>query len=66
MNETPDFINAQKRLDKVAQHMKLDNNVIEPMRHLSVLYLWLCRRVWTMVQCEPLVIAFTMTWPRTR
>ncbi len=31
--ETPDFINAQKRLDKVAQHMKLDNNVIEPMRH---------------------------------
>lgn len=31
--ETPDFLNAQKRLDKVAELIKLDHNTIEPMRH---------------------------------
>jgi glutamate dehydrogenase (NAD(P)+) len=31
--ETPDFLNAQRRLDKVAEIMKLDHNTIEPMRH---------------------------------
>lgn len=31
--ETPDFLNAQKRLDKVAELIKLDQNTIEPMRH---------------------------------
>ncbi len=31
--ETQDFKNAQKRLDKVAQHLKLDSNTLEPMRH---------------------------------
>jgi glutamate dehydrogenase (NAD(P)+) len=31
--ETKDFKNAQKRLDKVAEHLKLDHNTLEPMRH---------------------------------
>ncbi|HMW89345.1 MAG TPA: Glu/Leu/Phe/Val dehydrogenase [Candidatus Obscuribacter sp.] len=31
--ETPDFLNAQKRLDKVSEILKLDSNTIEPMRH---------------------------------
>jgi len=31
--ETQDFKNAQKRLDKVAEHLKLDHNTLEPMRH---------------------------------
>lgn len=31
--ETPEFLNAQKRLDKVAEVMKLDRNTLEPMRH---------------------------------
>lgn len=31
--ETPDFLNAQRRLDKVAEIMKLDHNTVEPMRH---------------------------------
>jgi len=31
--ETQDFKNAQKRLDKVAGHLKLDSNTLEPMRH---------------------------------
>jgi glutamate dehydrogenase (NAD(P)+) len=31
--ETKDFKNAQARLDKVAVHLKLENNTLEPMRH---------------------------------
>jgi glutamate dehydrogenase (NAD(P)+) len=31
--ETPDFLNAQKRLDKAASILKLDHNALEPMRH---------------------------------
>ncbi len=31
--ETKDYKNAQKRLDKVAEHLKLDSNTLEPMRH---------------------------------
>ena len=31
--ETPDFIMAQKRLVKVAKIMKLDDNVVEPLKH---------------------------------
>ena len=31
--ETPDFLNAQKRLDKAAQVLKLDPSTVEPMRH---------------------------------
>lgn len=31
--ETPDFLNAQKRLDKAAEILKLDSNTLEPMRH---------------------------------
>jgi glutamate dehydrogenase (NAD(P)+) len=31
--ETADFLMAQQRLDRVAEWMKLDENVIEPLRH---------------------------------
>ncbi|HEY9677150.1 MAG TPA: Glu/Leu/Phe/Val dehydrogenase dimerization domain-containing protein, partial [Drouetiella sp.] len=31
--ETPDFLMAQQRLMKVARIMKLDDNVVEPLKH---------------------------------
>lgn len=31
--ETPEFLMAQRRLDRVAKWMKLDPNVLEPLRH---------------------------------
>src|SRR5438874_9013339 len=31
--ESPDFLMAQRRLDRVAEWMKVDGNVLEPLRH---------------------------------